>query len=148
MRQDIIDRYNKINKIDEVALKYIFKDYLSYLIKLPGEAAMQKGFFIHTLPDKKEAVSFNISTLLENLEQHNHIYSILNDGRFHINQEKLYLDGDTLEYCPTLGNLLVRIGLGYWVPWVTSREKAHKQFVIPKLLYEIGTEIIKNPPNP
>ena len=162
MKQNVNDIYIKLNEINKIALKYIL-DYFPFKIKESREAAMKKGslgfeyidgFSIKTEPrdatDENNIIYFEITELLRNCEERNHIYSILNGGFFNIKKNSLDRHIEYLPSCPTLGNLLVKAGLGYWTPQVTTNVKGNVYYhlIVPKYLYDIGLEVIKSSDKP
>lgn len=162
MKQNFKEIYIKLNEIDKMAIKYIL-DYFPFKIKESRDSAIKKesigfeyidGFSIHTEPrdatDENNIIYFEITGLLKNLEEKNQIYSILNGGEFNINKNSLDRNIEYLPSCPTLGNLLVKAGLGYWTPWVTTNVKGNVYYrlIVPKYLYDIATEFIKSPKPP
>lgn len=159
MRQDFNDRYYKLNDVDKIALKYIL-DYFPKKINESRKNGVKigssgfgiiDGFYIRTEPsdavDEKDIIYFEATGLLIDLEKKNEIYTISSRRADNISENNLYISRDTLRYCPTLGNLLLKTGIGYWVPRITVKnENISYELVVPKYLYDIGTEVIKSPP--
>ena len=55
-----------------------------------------------------------------------------------------YIDGKFIEYEELrfwkIGDVLVKMGIAYWVPWITGSAGVHLYLVIPKSLYGIAEE--------
>lgn len=152
MKKEITERYSKLSDIDRAALKYIW-EYLQLKIDVQNKGVtvneqngseLLEGIHIRTesydKTDEKYITYFEITNFILNLEKSNSIYRSLKDGGNNNYKNKI----ENLSNCPSLGNLLVKLGVGYWVPWVTVAENRSYELAIPKFLYDIGVSVINS----
>ncbi|MCK5590754.1 MAG: hypothetical protein KAI72_02240, partial [Candidatus Pacebacteria bacterium] len=152
MKKEITERYSKLSDIDRAALKYIWEclqlkidaQNKGVAVNEQNGSELLEGIYIRTeaydKTDEKYITHFEITNFILNLEKNNSIYRSLKDGGNNNYKNRIKY----LSNCPTLGNLLVKLGVGYWVPWVTVAENRSYELAIPKFLYDIGVSVINS----
>ena len=161
LRNDINIRIKDSEEIEKEVLAFILyylpiKAEESHILALEsGEEGFKYIFgFSVEVDDKNNITCYNLSDFgkkesfpSKSTAIFNRLFDrVISQGQtIRLPSKKLtYIDGKFIEYEELhfwkVGDILVKMGIAYWVPHITGRANVHLYLVIPKFLYDIAEE--------